>query len=117
MEFTIYHNPQWGKSRKSLELLRKNGINPLIVEYLKEPLESNELISISKKLKMSPVNFVRKNDAKYKELNIDETSISDAEMFQTIVDHPRILERPIIISGDNAVIGRPPENILDLFQK
>ena len=64
---------------------------------------------------MSPKNFIRKNDTKYKELNINEQDISDDEMLKTIIDYPRILERPIIISGQKAVIGRPPENILDLF--
>ena len=66
---------------------------------------------------MSPEKFIRKNDTKYKELNIDSNNISSTEMLQTIIDYPRILERPIIISGDHAVIGRPPENILDLLQK
>ena len=98
-------------------MLRENGIEPLIVEYLKEPLQLNELESIAKKLKLPAKKFVRKNDKKYKELDIDSSKISDTEMLQTIIDYPRILERPIIISGNNAVIGRPPENILDLFQK
>ena len=98
-------------------MLRENGIEPLIVEYLKKPLQLNELESISKKLKMPPEKFVRKNDNKYKKLDIDGSKMSDTEMFQAIIDYPRILERPIIISGDKAVIGRPPENILDLFQK
>ena len=115
MEFIIYHNPQWGKSRKSLELLRTKKIEPTIIEYLKKPLSLEELNSIAKKLNMSPKNFIRKNDTKYKELNIDEDKVGNDEMFKAIIDHPRILERPIIISGEKAVIGRPPENILDLF--
>ena len=115
MEFTIYHNPQWGKSRKSLELLRAKGIEPTIIEYLKKPLNLKELSSIANKLNMSPKEFVRKSDAKYKELNINEHDISNNELLKAIIDYPRILERPIIISGEKAVIGRPPENILDLF--
>ena len=98
-------------------MLRENGIEPLVVEYLKKPLKLNELKTIAKKLNMSPEKFVRKNDTKYKELNIDSNNISSTEMLQTIIDYPRILERPIIISGDHAVIGRPPENILVLLQK
>ena len=117
MEFTIYHNHQWSKSRKSLELLRSHKIEPTIIEYLKAPLSLEELKSIQNKLGMPINDFLRKNDAKYKELGLDTFNGSDDKLIQIIINNPRILERPIIISGDNAVIGRPPENILNLFQK
>ena len=115
MDFTIYHNPNWGKSRKSLELLRENGIEPEIIQYLKTPLSIDELKSISNKLNLSPKDFVRKNDSKYKELKLSELDINDDEMLHVIAKSPRILERPIIVRGQEAVIGRPPENILKLF--
>ena len=115
MSFTIYHNPQWGKSRKSLELLREHNIEPTIIEYLKEPLSLKELKSISTKLALVPQYFLRKNDSRYKELELDQFNGTDNEMFKIIIANPRILERPIIISDNRAVIGRPPENILELF--
>ena len=115
MLFTIYHNPQWGKSRKSLELLRNNGVELEIIEYLKTPLTIEELKSISYKLELSPRNFVRENDSRYKELNINQATTDDEKIFELIIENPRILERPIIVSRDNAVIGRPPENILSLL--
>ena len=115
MKFTIYHNPQWSKSRKSLELLREKGVEPNVIEYLKTPLGINELKSIKEKLKLNPKEFVRTNDVKYKELELEQFNGTDIELLQIIIDNPRILERPIITTSKKAVIGRPPENILDLF--
>ena len=115
MSFTIYHNSQWGKSRKSLELLREYNIEPTIIEYLKKPLSLKELQSISKKLALAPKDFLRKNDSRYEELGLSEFNGTDNEIFKIIIANPRILERPIIISDNKAVIGRPPENILELF--
>ena len=96
-------------------MLRENGIEPEIIQYLKTPLSIDELKSISNKLNLSPKYFVRKNDSKYKELKLSELDINDDEMLHVIAKNPRILERPIIVRGQEAVIGRPPENILKLF--
>jgi len=96
-------------------LLRNKNIDPIVVEYLKNPLSITELKSISCKLAMPPKEFVRKNDNRYKELNINEASVDDDEMFEFISQNPRIMERPIITCGEKAVIGRPPENILELL--
>ena len=96
-------------------MLRSNDVELEIIEYLKTPLTVKELKSISDKLKLSPKSFVRENDSRYKELNINKTNTDDNQLFEMIVENPRILERPIIISEDNAVIGRPPENILSLL--
>ena len=115
MSITIYHNPQWSKSRQSLELLRNQGIQPRIVEYLKTALSLEELKTIKNKLALSPQHFLRKNDARYKELNLDQFNDSDDKLFKIIIENPRILERPIIVSDEKAVIGRPPENIFKLF--
>ena len=115
MAFTIYHNPQWSKSRKSLELLRDNKIEADIIEYLKEPITIEVLSTIRTKLGLSPKEFLRKNDIKYKELNLDEFNGTELELFEIIIQNPRILERPIIVSEEQDVIGRPPENILQLL--
>ena len=117
MPFTIYHNPNWSKSRQSLELLRKENIKLKIVEYTKTPPSLEDFQSISSKLNLSPKEFLRKNDKRYKELNIDSFNGSNDELFQIIIENPRILERPIITSNTQAVIGRPPENIFKLFNK
>ena len=115
MKFTIYHNPQWSKSRKSLELLREHGVEPEIVEYLKTSLSPSEIKTLKSKLGIPITDFLRKNDSKYKELNLNVFNKSEDELIQIVIENPRILERPIIVSDGKAVIGRPPENILNLF--
>ena len=100
-----------------MELLRKKDITFKIIEYIKNPPSLEDLRSISIKLNLSPQEFLRKNDVKYKELNIASFNGTDDELFQIIIENPRILERPIITSDDKAVIGRPPENILELFNQ
>ena len=96
-------------------MLREKGVEPNVIEYLKTPLGINEMKSIKEKLKLNPKEFVRTNDAKYKELGLKQFDGTDIELLQIIIDNPRILERPIITTSKKAVIGRPPENILDLF--
>ena len=85
------------------------------MEYIKTPLSANDIKSIAIKLNLSPQKFLRKNDKRYKELNLSEFKGSDEDFFQIIADNPTIMERPIISSGSKAVIGRPPENIFKLF--
>ena len=96
-------------------MLRNNGIDVEIIEYLKKPITIEELKVIETKLKLNPKEFLRKNDTKYKELNLDKFDGTHEQLFEIIIQNPRILERPIIISGEKAVIGRPPENILKLL--
>ena len=117
MEYTIYHNPNWSKSRQSLELLKEQNVKLTVIEYIKTPPSLNEIKLIATKLNLHPQEFLRKNDAIYKELNLAEFNGSDEALLKIIVDNPRIMERPIIISGTEAVIGRPPENIFKLFEK
>ena len=96
-------------------MLKNNNINPEIIEYLKVPITLEELKSISNKLGLDAKEFLRKNDSKYKELELEKFNGNEEQLLQIIIDNPRILERPIIIHGERAVIGRPPENILELF--
>ena len=117
MLLTIYHNLNWSKSRQSLALLENENIEFNIVEYIKKPPSLEDLKSLSKKLNHDPQEFMRKNDSRYKELNLSEFSGSNDELLQIIHENPRILERPIIVYGDKAVIGRPPENIFKLLKK
>lgn len=109
---TIYHNPRCSKSRQSLALLQENGIEPVVVEYLKNPLDSKAIKSLLKKLNLPLLDVVRRNESVFKSLNID--SNDENAIINAIVANPILLQRPIIVKGSKAVIGRPPENIYDL---
>ena len=113
--FTIYHNPRWGKSRKALQLLRDNGIERIIIEYLKNIPSQVDFKSIAKMLNKRPLDFVRKSELDFKDNNIDKMLDDDAAMIDAMQKYPKIMERPIITKGNKAVIGRPPENILELL--
>ena len=114
MCITIYHNSRWGKSRKTLQLLRDNGYEPNIIEYLKNPPNVNELKQICKNLNRSPIDITRTNEKEYKQLNIPMNETDDV-LIEKIVRHPKLLERPIVIKGKKGIIGRPPENVLKLL--
>ena len=109
----IYHNPRWGKSRGSVSILEKNGIDYEVVEYLKNPISIKELKTLGGKLKLRPKEFIRIKDLATLELKPDMEN--DEEMYAVIAEYPKILERPIIAKGEKAVIGRPPENVLKLI--
>ncbi len=110
----LYHNPRWGKSRGAVSLLEESGVEFTKVEYLKNPLNRNEILSLSNKLGMAPSGIVRKNEASYKENNFGEILDDDEAMAVAIEKFPKIMERPIAVKGAKAVIGRPPENVLTL---
>ena len=116
-KYKIYHNPRCSKSRQTLSLLRENGIEPEIVEYLKTPLQKKELQMISNAVGLRPASFVRKNESDYKENGIAEYLDDDEKVFQYIVKHPKIMERPIVVSNGIGVIGRPPSNVLGLINQ
>ena len=110
----LYHNPRWGKSRGAVSLLKESGVEFTKVEYLKNPLSRDEILSLSNKLGMAPSGIVRKNEASYKENNFGEILDDDEAMAVAIEKFPKIMERPIAVKGAKAVIGRPPENVLTL---
>ena len=110
----IYHNNRWKKSRETLQLLRDNGHEPNIIEYLKTPPNVNELNNICKKLNKRPKDIIRKGEKEYKLLKIDKIDRDD-DLIKAMVKHPKLIERPIVISGDKGIIGRPPENVLKLL--
>jgi arsenate reductase (glutaredoxin) len=112
---TIYHNPHCSKSRATLALLRENGIEPNVVEYLKTPPSATELKSILKKLNMRPDELIRKGEDLYRD-SLSVKKLSDEQLIATMVDNPVLIERPIVVLGDRAEIGRPPENILPLLK-
>ena len=115
MNVTIYHNPKCSKSRKTLELLSSRGLAPTIIEYLKTPPDAITLKSILQKLKVEPRQAMRTQEAPYLELELANTELSAEELIEAMVKNPILIERPIVVTEDRAVIGRPPENIAKLF--
>ncbi|QDT41152.1 Arsenate reductase [Gimesia alba] len=111
----IYHNPRCGKSRQTLALIEEAGIEPEVIEYLKTPPTAEELDSILKKLKMEPGDLMRKGEAIYRELKLAERELPREEAVAIMVEHPKLIERPIVIKGRQAILGRPPENIKTLL--
>ena len=111
---TIYHNPKCSKSRETLELLRGRGIEPRIVEYLKSPPTAAELAAIVKQLGIRPEALVRKGEDIYKSRYAGR-SLTDAEWIEALVRDPILIERPIVVAGGRAAIGRPPERVLELL--
>ena len=114
-EFIIYHNPRCSKSRQTLQLLREAGIEPIIVEYLKRPLRKEELKKISHLLGLRPKDFVRKTEKDFKDNHLSESLEDDDKIMEAMSLFPKIIERPIVVSGHEAVIGRPPENVQKLI--
>lgn len=114
-DITIYHNPRCSKSRKTLEILRENGVEPTIVEYLKEPPSTEQLAQILDMLGAQPRDIMRTGESEYRENDFADTSLSNDELIQRMTEYPRVIERPIVTAGTKAVIGRPPENVLKLI--
>ncbi len=115
MSATIYHNPRCSKSRAALALLEEKGVATDIVEYLKTPPSADELRTILAKLGIGVRDVMRKGEAVYKDLALGDPGKSDDDLIHAIVDNPILLERPIVVSGGKATIGRPTENILKLI--
>ena len=111
----IYHNPRCGKSRQTLALIEEAGIEPEVIEYLKTPPTAEELDAILKKLKIEPQELMRKGEAIYKELNLAERDLARDEAIAVMLEHPKLIERPIVVQGRKAVPGRPPENVKELL--
>ncbi len=110
----MYHNPRCRKSRESLAFLKEKGIEPEIILYLKTPPTVDELKEVISKLGIEPFELVRKKEVLYKE-NFKGKDLSDDEWIDLMVEYPNLIERPIVINGDKAVIGRPAENIEELL--
>ena len=105
----LYHNPRCSKSRQALQLLQENNVNLDVVEYLKHPLDEQALTALLKKLKLTPRDVIRNTETVYKAFNLGNTELSDQQLIQTIVKEPILLQRPIAVCGNKAIIGRPPE--------
>ena len=114
-DFIIYHNPRCSKSRHTLELLKNNNITPLIRLYLEDPPNKRELKGILEKLNISPRELMRKNEEDYKKNNLSDLSIPEDKLLSIMTLFPKLIERPIVIKGNKAVLGRPPENVKEII--
>ena len=113
-DITIWHNPRCSKSRNTLALLEAKGINPQVIRYLETPPTATELKRVIKQLDLRPYDLLRRGEAVCKELGLSKTT-PDSEVLAAMVEHPILIERPVVIAGDRAVLGRPPENALALL--
>lgn len=115
MTVRILHNPRCSKSRATLALLQENGIDPEIVLYLETPPSTKELGEIVEKLGISPGDLLRKGEAEYAELNLGQENPGHRKLLRIMHEHPRLIERPIVLANGKAAIGRPPESVLKIL--
>ena len=112
----IYHNPKCSKSRKALEILKSCDLNPQIILYLEDKLTTEELKSILVKLNINARKLLRTTEKEFKEKNLDEKNLSDNEIITTMLNYPKLIQRPIVVCGSKAVVARPPEKVYEIIQ-
>ena len=115
--FTIYHNPRCSKSRQTLELLKENNIEPEIILYLENPPSEEKLTELIDLLGINPRDLLRKSEEEYKTHNLRDKSLKGKDIIKIMSENPKLIERPIVISKNKAIIGRPPENVLILINQ
>jgi arsenate reductase (glutaredoxin) len=116
MSITIWHNPRCSKSRQTLELLRKKGVEPTIREYLKQPPSKAEVEKLIDLMGGDPGELIRDGEAEFKALKKKKADLGKADIAKAIAQHPVLLQRPIVVAGRRAAIGRPPEAVLPLLK-
>ncbi|UMZ10392.1 arsenate reductase (glutaredoxin) [Pseudomonas sp. MPFS] len=114
-DLTLYHNPRCSKSRAALELLEQRGLAPTVVRYLETPLDATRLHALLDKLGLSARQLLRTGEDEYKSLGLADTSLSEEQLIAAIAQHPKLMERPVLETSDKAIIGRPPENVLEIL--
>ncbi|UXI01896.1 arsenate reductase (glutaredoxin) [Photobacterium sp. TY1-4] len=116
MAVTIYHNPRCSKSRQTLALLEEKGITPEIVKYLEQTPSVAQLQTLLSQLGYTSArDMMRTKEELYKELGLGEAGITEAQLFEAMAAHPKLIERPIVVNGDKAAMGRPPEQVLEIL--
>ena len=111
----IYHNPRCSKSRETLELLHSRGLQPQVIEYLKEPPDERTLDQLLQQLGLEPKELMRQKEDLYTELGLDRKEHTRQELIRIMVAHPLLIERPIVVCGDRARLGRPPQQVLEIL--
>ncbi|MFB3303312.1 arsenate reductase (glutaredoxin) [Pseudomonas sp. AMR01] len=114
-DLTLYHNPRCSKSRGALELLEARGLKPTVVRYLETPLSAAQLKALIGKLGIGARQLLRTGEDEYKALNLADDSLSEGQLIAAIAEHPKLMERPILETASKAIIGRPPENVLEIL--
>jgi arsenate reductase len=114
-DLTLYHNPRCSKSRAALQLLEDRGLTPSIVRYLETPPAVEQLQTLLRQLGITPRELLRSGEEAYQQLGLANPALSDTQLIEAMSQHPKLIERPILIAGDKAVVGRPPEKILELL--
>lgn len=114
-DITIYHNPRCSKSRQTLTLLEEKGISPEVVLYLEQVPDKAELKQLLAKLGIQARDLLRTSEDAYKELGLADTSLDEDALLDAMQKAPKLIQRPIVVRGDKAVLGRPPENALELL--
>lgn len=115
MSLTIYHNPRCSKSREALRLIEERGIQPEVVRYLETPPDAPTLDSLLRLLGLEPRELMRRKEPEYQELGLDDPTLPREALIAAMVAHPRLIERPIVVKAGKAILGRPPERVLDLL--
>ena len=113
-EVTIYHNPHCSKSRATLALLEEHGVTPDVVEYLSTPPDAATLKRLLDLLGLPPRELMRRKETAYSDLGLDDDTLSDDALIEAMIANPMLIERPIVVAGQKAVVGRPPKNVLTL---
>ena len=111
----VYHNPNCSKCRLTMDILNDKGIDTAVIEYLNTPPNQDELNEVLDLLGVEPRELMRKHETPYQENNLDNANLTREQLVQAMIDHPILIERPIIINGNKATIGRPPEKVLDIL--
>jgi arsenate reductase (glutaredoxin) len=115
MTLTLYHNPRCSKSREALRLIEERGLAPEVVRYLETPPDAPTLDALLRLLGLEPRGLMRRKEPEYQALGLDDPSLSREALIAAMVAHPRLIERPILVKDGRAVLGRPPERVLDLL--
>jgi arsenate reductase len=115
MTVRIYHNPRCSKSRQTLQLLEQQSTSPQVIEYLKNPPDAETLSDLLDMLGIEPRQLIRKGEKEYKENGADNPDLGREQLIELMVQHPKLIERPIVVNNGKAVIGRPPESVLDIL--
>lgn len=116
-DILIYHNPRCSKSRETLQLLQEQGVTPEIILYLETPPPISTLKTLLAKLEFSTArDLMRRQEDIYKQLNLDDETLSEAQLLQVLADNPKLIERPIVIAYGKARLGRPPANVLEILK-
>ena len=116
MSVTIYHNPKCGTSRNTLAMIRETGVEPMIIEYLKDPPSRETLVKLLKRMKAGPRDILRDKGTPYHELGLDDESLTDDQLIDAMMAHPILINRPIVVTKKGVRLCRPSEKVLDILE-